>query len=243
MIRTVTGRDDDDTDENSWLYEAVLAESEGLRYMHDALRYLRAVERSESPPDNVPQMDDAVIAALGPEMLQEGALIRLVRSRELGGLRENALRLAEATATARPEKGGTVEWLPFLWATSVDWLLEAGEREDIAAAGEAVAIVERAADRREPALTAELPRLRAAVALRDHAVPVDDEAVERDLREAIAALEAYGAVPHRARAQQELGRFLASRGRDDEGLLDEAADVLGGAQVPLLRLVRLPDTA
>jgi hypothetical protein len=106
-----------------------------------------------------------------------------------------------------------------------------------------VAIVERAAEGREPAVTAEVPRLRAAVALHDPGTPVDDEAVERDLREAITALEAYGAVPHRARAQRELGRFLAARGRDDEGLLDEAADVLGTVGVPQLRLVRLPDTA
>jgi tetratricopeptide (TPR) repeat protein len=243
MIRTVTGRYDDDTDENSWLYEAVLDESEGLRYMHAALHYLRAVERGEPTTSAVREMDDAVIAGLGPEMLQERALILLVRAREVGRLPETARQLATEAATARAEKGGTAEWFPFLWSTSIDWLVEAGGPDDIAAAREALAIVERTADRREPAVTAELPRLRATVALHDPAVPVDDDAVERDLREAIAALEAYGAVPHRARAQRELGRFLASRGRDDEGLLDEAADVLGGVGVPQLRLVRLPDTA
>jgi tetratricopeptide (TPR) repeat protein len=246
MARTITGRDDDDTDDNSWLYEAVLAESEALRYMHVALRYLRAVQRGEVPTNEVAEMDDAVIAAAGPEMLQEGALIRLVRAREVGGLRDQALALAESTVSARAERGGTVEWFPYLWSTAVDWLLEAGAPEDVAAARKAVAVVAESPARREPAVTAEVLRLRATVALHDPAGALDDDAVERDLRAAIDALEAYGAVPHRARAQRELGRFLADRGRGDEATaaLEAAEAVLGRAPgAPSLRLVRLPDTA
>ena len=246
MIRTVVGEDDDDSDDNSWLYEAVLAESDILRYMHLALRYLRAVERGEEPPDGVAEMDEAVIDAAGPEMLQESGLIRLVRARVVGGLREQALRLAEATVSAEAGSGGTIEWFPFLWSTAVEWLIEAGTPEDIAAARTAVAVVAAAEDRREPAVASEVLRLRATVALHDPDTTVDDEAVERDLRAAITQLEAYGAVPHRARAQRELGRFLADRGRHDEaaGLLAEAEAVLGGVGGgPQLRLVRLPDTA
>jgi class 3 adenylate cyclase/tetratricopeptide (TPR) repeat protein len=246
MARTIAGRDDDDSDDNSWLYEAVLAESAGLRYMYEALRYLRAVERGESPSPAVAEMDEAVIDAVGPEMLQEGALIRLARAREVGGLREQALALAESTVSARAERGGTVEWLPYLWSTAVDWLLEAGTPEDVAAAGTAVAVVAAAQERRELALTAEVRRLRAALALADPTAAVDDEAVERDLREAIEALEEYGAVPHRARAQRVLGRFLADRGRADEAaaVLHDAEAVLGRATgAPQLRLVRLPDSA
>jgi hypothetical protein len=129
--------------------------------MYEALRYLRAVERGESPSPAVAEMDEAVIDAVGPEMLQEGALIRLARAREVGGLREQALALAESTVSARAERGGTVEWLPYLWSTAVDWLLEAGTPEDVAAAGKAVAVVAAAQERRELALTAEVRRLRA----------------------------------------------------------------------------------
>jgi tetratricopeptide (TPR) repeat protein len=244
MVRTIAGLEDDDLDDNSWLYEGVLAESAALRYLHLALRYLRAVERGEEPPEGVAEMDEAVIDAEGPEMLQELALIRLVRARVLGGLREHTLRLAEGAATGRPERGGTVEWFPFMWSTAVDWLLEAGTPEDIAAARTSVAVVD-AAKRREPAIAGEVLRLRATVALRDPDTAVDDAAVERDLREAIAALEAYGAVPHRARAQHELARFLADRERADEAaeLFDDSADVPGSVQGPQLRLVPLPDTA
>jgi class 3 adenylate cyclase/tetratricopeptide (TPR) repeat protein len=245
MIRLVTGWDGHDSDDNSWLYEAVLAESEAQRYVHVAMLYLRALARGEESPEDVAEMDEAVIDAAGPEMLQETALVRLVRARVLGGLREQAVRLAEGTVSARPEFGGTVEWFPFLWSTAVDWLLEAGSAEDLAAARQAVDVVAAAGERLEPAVAAELPRLRATLALREPATAVDDEAVERDLRTAITALEAYGAVPHRARAQQELGRFLADRGRGDEAaaLLDQAAEVLGRPGGPALALVRLPDTA
>lgn len=46
----------------------------------------------------------------------------------------------------------------------------------------------------------------------------------RELTAAIAALDAYGAVPDRARTQEELGAWLRSAGREDEAapLLDAA---------------------
>jgi tetratricopeptide (TPR) repeat protein len=62
----------------------------------------------------------------------------------------------------------------------------------------------------------------------------DPEAVESDLRAGIAQLEAYGAVGHRARAQEEYGRWLLSQGRGTEAspLLEAARatyDEIGAA--------------
>jgi hypothetical protein len=52
----------------------------------------------------------------------------------------------------------------------------------------------------------------------------DPETVEADLRAGIAELDAYGAVGYRARAQEELGRWLSSQGRGTEAVpLLEAA--------------------
>ncbi len=52
----------------------------------------------------------------------------------------------------------------------------------------------------------------------------DPEAIEADLRAGIAELDAYGAVGYRARAQEELGRWLSSQGRGTEAVpLLEAA--------------------
>jgi tetratricopeptide (TPR) repeat protein len=244
MARTITGQDDD-VDDNSWLYEAVLAENDILRYVHEALRYLRAIARGEEPPDGVAEMADGVIDGAGPEMVQEVALIRLVRGRVVGGLREHALRIAESTVTARAEFGGTVEWFPFLWAKAVDWLMESGTPDDLDAARRALAVVADAPGRREPAVAAQLPRLRATLALLDPVTLVDPASIERDLRTAIDALEAYGAVPDRARAQQALGRFLADRGRAEEAaaLLQEAAAVLDRSAPIPPTVLRLEETA
>jgi hypothetical protein len=113
----------------------------------------------------------------------------------------------------------------------VDWLVEAGTAEDLAAARRAVEIVDEAPGLREPALAAQLPRLRATLALADPATATDEAAVERDLREAIDALEAYGAVPDRARAQLVLGRWLADSGRPAE-----AAPLLAAARATFAEL-------
>ena len=52
----------------------------------------------------------------------------------------------------------------------------------------------------------------------------DPVAIEADLRAGIAELDAYGAVGYRARAQEELGRWLSSQGRGTEAVpLLEAA--------------------
>jgi hypothetical protein len=180
-----------------------------------------------------------VLDAAGQDSAQEVALIRLVRGRLTGRLPDTAVRLAEQTVSERDEYGSTTEWFPFLWTTAVDWLIEAGTPEDVEAARRAVDIVASGSGRRQPALEAELLRLRATLALTDPAA-ADLEAVERDLRQAIRALDAYGAEPDRARAQALLGRLLREHGRADEarGLLAEAGETFAriGAGERLLRL-------
>jgi hypothetical protein len=158
-------------------------------------------------------------------MGQEVALIRLVQRRVAGRLAEAAVDMANAVVAGGDPYGGTVEWYPFLWSCAVTWLIESGTAEDLAAAQRAIEIVEQAPVFQEPATRAQLPRLRATLALADTATPVDPVAVERDLREAVPALEAYGAVPDRARTQLLFGRFLAERGRPQE-----AASLLGAAR-------------
>jgi class 3 adenylate cyclase/tetratricopeptide (TPR) repeat protein len=225
VARMITGRwDDEANDDTAWLYEGVLAEDAVFRYLHAALQALRALMRGDRPDDGMAEVDEAVLDAAGPEVVQEVALIRLVRARLSGGLRERALELAEATVSAREGKGATVEWFPFLWTTAVDWLLEAGTPEDLAVARRAVEVVDTAPGRREPAVLAELPRLRAFLALADPAGTADLETAERELREAIPALEAYGAEPDRGRAQAALGQLLERQGRTEEAraLLAEA---------------------
>jgi hypothetical protein len=46
----------------------------------------------------------------------------------------------------------------------------------------------------------------------------DPAGVEGDLRAGIAGLASFGAVGLRARAEEELGRWLAAQGRDDEAV-------------------------
>nr|WP_281371525.1 AAA family ATPase [Petropleomorpha daqingensis] len=224
VARIITGRwDDDANDETAWLYEAVTAENAFFGALHDALGALRALLRGEPPTEDLFPVDEALLDAAGPDTVQEVALMRLVRGRITGRLPETALRLAEQTVSEREQYGSTVEWFPFLWSTAVDWLIEAGTPEDLAAARQAVEIVAAGPGRRPPAVEAELLRLRATLALADSAT-ADLEAVERDLRQAIPALEAYGAEPDRARAQALLGRLLREHGRADEGLLAEAGE-------------------
>jgi class 3 adenylate cyclase/tetratricopeptide (TPR) repeat protein len=74
---------------------------------------------------------------------------------------------------------------------------------------------------RAPAVAAQWHRL---LGLLGAARGEDPETVEAELRAGIDALGAFGAVGSRAQAQEELGRWLLTRGRDDEAaaLLDTA---------------------
>jgi class 3 adenylate cyclase len=106
-----------------------------------------------------------------------------------------------------------------MWPPLVEAALAAG---DTAAAERLLAPVETApASIVSPGLRAHWLRLRGRLgALRGD----EPEGVESDLRAAIAELEAFGAVGYRARAEEELGRWLVGQGREAEAaaLLDSA---------------------
>ena len=233
VVQTMTGQWSGDTaiEESAWLYDSVREEIPVGAVLAEAAEALRAWARGE-PPDVLTPFDEQLVEDARRDMAQEMALVRLVHARTTGKLAAEALDLAARTAALQYEYGGTVEWYPFLWATAVDWLLEAGTPSDLAAARRAIAVVDEAAGPLEPAAAAQLPRLRAVLALRDRSVAFDGAAVERDLREAITALEAYGAVPARARAQLELGRWLTESGRPAE-----AAPLLTAARDTFVELV------
>jgi tetratricopeptide (TPR) repeat protein len=103
---------------------------------------------------------------------------------------------------------------PHLWAWTLTWLIEAGEFDT---ARELLAPVTAVAPiRLTPLLAAELPWLRGSIEALDPESVADPAGIERDLRDAIAALAAFGAVPFRARAQATLGLWLTRHGRSAE---------------------------
>jgi class 3 adenylate cyclase/tetratricopeptide (TPR) repeat protein len=228
MVRTIAGRWDDDAagaDETAWLTEPLLDEIPLFRRVDEALDVLRAWVRGQEPPAAIEPLDEDALSRARKDMAQEIGLIRLVSARTAGGLADIALELSRTALTGVSLYGGSTEWYPFLWSCAVGWLIESGTPDDLAAAHRALAVLEDARQL-DPALAAQLPRLRATLAIREGGAEADGGGVERDLREAIGLLEAYGAVPDRARAQLELGRWLAAHGRNDEGaaLLAEATE-------------------
>ena len=118
-----------------------------------------------------------------------------------------------------------------LWAPTVELQLQAGEVE---AAEELLALaVPYVTGGRSRALSrGVVPRLRGLLAL------ARDEDPEPDLREAEAALEAYGAPYLLARTRLELGRWLREQGRGDE-----AAPLLAQARDAFVELRAAPSVA
>ena len=106
-----------------------------------------------------------------------------------------------------------------IWPSAVRLTLEA---EDLATAASLIEVVASA----PPGLLtvplrANLMILRALAAIRSDDEP---DAMEADLRAGIAALDGYGAIPMRARAQEDLGSWLLAQGRTVEAqpVLDAA---------------------
>ena len=135
--------------------------------------------------------------------------------------------LAAAKAMTEPTLGHTLAGMGIdddfhlLWPPLVLAALAAG---DAPLAERLVGPVEGAAPGRiSPAVRAQHARLRGLLrALRGD----DPDLVEADLRAGIVALEEFGLRTALGRAQEELGRWLTSQGRDDEGqdLLAAAAE-------------------
>jgi tetratricopeptide (TPR) repeat protein len=103
---------------------------------------------------------------------------------------------------------------PTLWTHAVDWMIDL---DDYATARELLRPVTDAPPTRHgPLLAAQLYRLRATIEAGDPDSSADPAAIEADLLAGIDALQAFGAVPHRGRAQATLGLWLTRHGRSAE---------------------------
>ena len=100
---------------------------------------------------------------------------------------------------------------PHLWTLAVDLLL------DVHALGDARELLRPVEDvpatRLSPLLAAELARVQGTIEVVDPSSTADPETIERHLLDAIAKLDAVGAMPDKARAQATLGTWLWRSGR------------------------------
>jgi hypothetical protein len=103
---------------------------------------------------------------------------------------------------------------PHLWASAVGWMTDA---QDFAGARELLRPVsEIAPTRRNPLLAAQLPRLRGTIEALDPDSKAEPDSIEKDLLDGIAALDDFGAMPDRARAQATLALWLTRQARSAE---------------------------
>jgi hypothetical protein len=119
---------------------------------------------------------------------------------------------------------GLEDDFPHLWGWTLAWLIQA---EEFSTARELLDPVTAVPPiRLTPLLAAELSWLRGSIEALDPASTADPIDVERDLRDGIDALDEFGAVPFRARAQAALGIWLTRQGRTPEAaaLLTAARD-------------------
>jgi hypothetical protein len=128
--------------------------------------------------------------------------------------------------------------LAVLWPAAVRLALAAGDAAAATRLCDAIAALPP--ERFSPLLSAAQLLLRASVAI---AADGDPGRVEADLLAAIDAFTSYDSPPERARAHEELGRWLLTRDRADEARahLDEARAIytrLGATRW----LARLPRT-
>jgi len=106
---------------------------------------------------------------------------------------------------------GLEDDFPHLWAAAVGWTVEA---RDFTAARDLLRLVnDIPAPRLSPLVAGQLARLRGTIEAADRSSTAEPSRVESDLVHGIAALDEFGAIPDRARAQATLGRWLARQGR------------------------------
>ena len=116
---------------------------------------------------------------------------------------------------------GIEDDFPNLWTIAVDGMLEA---RDYPGARDLLRLVEdQPAARLTPLLAAELARLQGTIEVLDPASAAEPGEIEQRLLDAIARLDAIGAVPDRARAQAVLGGWLARTGRSADAAQHLAA--------------------
>ncbi|MGH8893227.1 MAG: hypothetical protein ACRDWY_07975, partial [Actinomycetes bacterium] len=188
---------------------------------------------------------DPAAAATHVEALTDWLTGEDLQDRQIGQAAIAAVHLAGGRPAEAIELAGQVvdtfelglrrETFRVAWPTAVEASLELNRAEET---DRLLAIVgDRPPGHVPPYLRAQLARFRA---LRSAGLATD-EAVEADHRAAVAAFSALGYPYWLARAQIDLGHWLANRGRDAEAgpLLSSGQEVL--AQLGLSQVVRRAD--
>jgi class 3 adenylate cyclase len=162
----------------------------------------------------------------------------MLRAAQRGDLAA-ALRAADAGLAPEIRASLTHGDLAFLWPEATRIALDAG---DHARAGRLLDIVSAMPPQEiTPALAAHHLLLRGVAAA---AARADPAVIEADLSSAIGAFTDYDSPPNRARAHEELGRWMVAQGRIAEAVphLDEARAVYTrlGASAWLARLADTP---
>jgi len=138
---------------------------------------------------------------------------RVIHARATGdvdGMARVCRRLVELAAKFSPIDDD----FPNLWNVAVEAMIAT---QDFAVARELVEPVAAISPTRlNPLLAAQLARLRGTIEACDPSSDADAAEVEKDLLDGITGLDAFGAVPYRARAQATLGAWLTRRGRPAE---------------------------
>ena len=129
------------------------------------------------------------------------------------GESEAAVTLAVEAAEQVHRYSGVWDDFPLFWSEAVMRALRADDR---LAVDRALGVLGLATDRHFPlGLQAVEAHVSGLLAIRDDG---PSEAVEESLQRAIERYTTWGAVPSRARAQADLGRWLVTEGRPEEGL-------------------------
>jgi class 3 adenylate cyclase len=187
------------------LPEDPAASAKQSRYAWAAIEVWLAEARGEPlPPRVADEKTDEVIS------LAWLASADLARATAAGG-DDDVARLAAFALDQMLTAAGLDDDFFVLWPNTV---LAALEARDLDLAERLLAPVSEALPgQRSPAVSAQWHRLRGLLA----ATRGDDpELAETEMRAGVEALAAYGATGSHAQAQEELGRFLAAQGRDDE---------------------------
>jgi class 3 adenylate cyclase/tetratricopeptide (TPR) repeat protein len=164
---------------------------------------------AEARGRELPALSAVTLSDAEPDRAWTGNL-HLVHALADGHLAD-AARIADETIGPLLSSLGLEDDFMHLWPPLVLAAIAAGDIDLADRLMQPVATAQEGAV--PPAVRAQFLRLRGLIgAARDE----DPETVEADLRAGVDALIDYGAVVHAGRAYEELGRWLAARGRPDD---------------------------
>lgn len=200
--------------------EGLQATTPQIQIVWNTFQVWLAEARGEPFPPSAP--DDATDNLLHLAWLGSADLARAVATGDHGDM----TRIAELVLDSQLAASGLDDDFFVVWPPAV---LAALEAHDLDLAERLLAPVSEALPgQRSPAVSAQWHRLLGLLAAaRGH----DPEFAETEMRAGIEGLSAYGAVGFHAQAQEELGRWLVTQGRDDE-----AQPLLDGARTTYIKI-------